>query len=482
MHFVIRLFLAAAFVIVSGAARPSRHPSATTTNTSSATRSSLLGPDSGLTGAAKDWCPARRGRHQASGAAVDRLDVWRPAARTVGRGRAGACGKRLDRGAGGPVSRAHDRVFAASPAEGLCDRRNCQTLRRQPGLKHGIKLHFGNSDVAARPAGAPETPGRGVRRGEPRSMAILVHMRASIRNKRRMGRQAQAFLDKVLPRRPTCRCRWRAWPVRAWLRGSAGAGSAGRPGCGDGTSRSPTRNLSFDVASTSQNDISPRTPRCWSGACARSAWHGCCTGRIRRRGQPAAARGLGGVPQAAAHGRRVQTGGGECGAVFPVATWQNQPRRRRSTIPARPAPSRASEAGSGTSPRGGRRRRDDDGLVGHEYPVAQAAGIADPVIADGAVAADQVVDVGGAEDELAGVAGIPEEVGVEAGVELLVLRHAELEQEVTGLGRCILQHPETGCTVLDDGRAVVAQHVANVVVIARSALRTRPAPPGRPHS
>jgi predicted TIM-barrel fold metal-dependent hydrolase len=90
-------------------------------------------------------------------------------------------------------------------------------------------------------------------------MAILVHMRASIRNKRPYGAtEAQAFLDKVLPAAPH---------VTVQVAHLAGTG----PGFEDPPSRAvlatlaaamerrhpATRNLWFDVASIAQDDTTP---------------------------------------------------------------------------------------------------------------------------------------------------------------------------------------------------------------------------------
>ena len=72
-----------------------------------------------------------------------------------------------------------------------------------PKLKHGIKLHLGNSDVQL------ENPEHAARLREvfaaanKHRMAIAVHMRASISKKRPYGAlQAHAFLDQVLPGAP----------------------------------------------------------------------------------------------------------------------------------------------------------------------------------------------------------------------------------------------------------------------------------------
>lgn len=130
---------------------------------------------------------------------------------------------------------------------------------RTPGLKQGIKLHLGNSDVQL------DNPAHVARLAEVfaaanrERMAILVHMRASIRNKRPYGApEARAFLDKVLPAAPD---------VTVQVAHMAGTG----PGFEDPPSREvlaelaqaverrhpATRNLWFDVASVADRDIKP---------------------------------------------------------------------------------------------------------------------------------------------------------------------------------------------------------------------------------
>ena len=130
----------------------------------------------------------------------------------------------------------------------------------RPDLQHGLKLHFGNSDVQL------DQPAHVARLAEVfaaadlAGMAILVHMRASIRNKRPYGAaEAQAFLDKVLPAAPH---------VTVQVAHLAGTG----PGFEDPPSRDvlatlaaaierrhpATRNLWFDVASIAQDDTTPQ--------------------------------------------------------------------------------------------------------------------------------------------------------------------------------------------------------------------------------
>ena len=74
---------------------------------------------------------------------------------------------------------------------------------RDSALRYGLKLHFGNSDVDL---DNPENVAQ-VRRvfdaANGYRMAIVVHMRTSIDNKRKYGAdQARVFLDKILPGAP----------------------------------------------------------------------------------------------------------------------------------------------------------------------------------------------------------------------------------------------------------------------------------------
>ena len=70
-------------------------------------------------------------------------------------------------------------------------------------LRYGLKLHFGNSDVDL---DNPEHVAKLTtvfREADRRGMAIVVHMHASVTRGRPYGaRQAQVFLDKVLPATP----------------------------------------------------------------------------------------------------------------------------------------------------------------------------------------------------------------------------------------------------------------------------------------
>jgi predicted TIM-barrel fold metal-dependent hydrolase len=65
-----------------------------------------------------------------------------------------------------------------------------------PNLRHGIKLHFGNSDVQTENPEHFEKLKRVFQAANSQRMAIIVHMRASISKKRPYGpEQARAFLE-----------------------------------------------------------------------------------------------------------------------------------------------------------------------------------------------------------------------------------------------------------------------------------------------
>lgn len=71
---------------------------------------------------------------------------------------------------------------------------------KDPNLRRGIKLHFGNSDVQLENPEHVEKLKSIFRAANSRRMAIVIHMRASISKKRPYGpEQARAFLDQLLP-------------------------------------------------------------------------------------------------------------------------------------------------------------------------------------------------------------------------------------------------------------------------------------------
>jgi predicted TIM-barrel fold metal-dependent hydrolase len=120
-----------------------------------------------------------------------------------------------------------------------------------PGLRAGIKLHLGNSDVQL---DKPEHVLRlreVFRAANAHHMAIVVHMRASISKKRPYGAaQARVFLEQVLPMAPDV-------PVQVAHFAGTGPGYDDPPSdeamgvLADAVERHDprTRNLWFDVAS-----------------------------------------------------------------------------------------------------------------------------------------------------------------------------------------------------------------------------------------
>lgn len=69
-----------------------------------------------------------------------------------------------------------------------------------PGLSHGIKLHFGNSDVQLDNPDHVERLKQVFRAANDHHLAIVVHLRASVSQKRPYGAaQARVFVDQLLP-------------------------------------------------------------------------------------------------------------------------------------------------------------------------------------------------------------------------------------------------------------------------------------------
>lgn len=72
-----------------------------------------------------------------------------------------------------------------------------------PGLRHGLKLHIGNSDVQLENPAHLERLRQVFRLANARRMAIAVHLRASISLERPYGaEQAKVFLEQLLPLAP----------------------------------------------------------------------------------------------------------------------------------------------------------------------------------------------------------------------------------------------------------------------------------------
>lgn len=71
---------------------------------------------------------------------------------------------------------------------------------KDPNLKRGLKLHFGNSDVQLENPAHVEQLSRVFRAANKHRMTIVVHLRASISKQRPYGAaQARVFLEQLLP-------------------------------------------------------------------------------------------------------------------------------------------------------------------------------------------------------------------------------------------------------------------------------------------
>jgi len=93
---------------------------------------------------------------------------------------------------------------------------------KDPGLRVGLKLHFGNSDVDLDNATHVAQLQRVFREANRHRMAIAAHIRSTVNRKRPWGaQQARAFLEQVLPAAPDV-------PVQ--IAHLAGAGGYDEPG------------------------------------------------------------------------------------------------------------------------------------------------------------------------------------------------------------------------------------------------------------
>jgi len=115
-----------------------------------------------------------------------------------------------------------------------------------PNLRHGIKLHFGNSDVQLDNPAHVEQLRRVFRAANEHRMAIVVHLRASISRQRPYGAaQARVFLEHLLPLVPDI-------PVQvAHLAGSG-------PGYDD-----PPADTAMAVLAEAVEQVDPRTGQLW---------------------------------------------------------------------------------------------------------------------------------------------------------------------------------------------------------------------------
>jgi len=74
---------------------------------------------------------------------------------------------------------------------------------QDPRMRHGIKLHFGNSDVDLDNAGHVARLRQVFREADRRRMAIVVHMHTSVTRQRPYGaREARVFLTELLAAAP----------------------------------------------------------------------------------------------------------------------------------------------------------------------------------------------------------------------------------------------------------------------------------------
>ena len=260
MRLVLRLFLAAAFV--SGAARAQPTPVADHhQHLFSEEIVKLLGPDAGIKAlAAKDLVPLLDAAGIRKAVLLSTAYIYGSPQRTVDDEYARV---RLENDwTAAQAAQFPGRLIAFCGIAPLKDYA-LEEIKRcaiKPGLKHGIKLHLGNSDVQLDQPAHVRRLAEVFAAANREGMAIVVHMRASIRNKRPYGApEARAFLDKVLPSAPD---------VAVQVAHLTGAG----PGFDDPPSRAvlatlaeamekrhpATRNLWFDVSSIAQNDTTPQ--------------------------------------------------------------------------------------------------------------------------------------------------------------------------------------------------------------------------------
>ncbi len=129
---------------------------------------------------------------------------------------------------------------------------------RDPRLRVGLKLHFGNSDVQLDDSAHVARLQQVFRSANAHHMAIVVHLRASISRKRPYGAaQAKAFLEKVLPSAPDI-------PIQIAHMAGTGPGYDDPPSDSAmaflaeavATGQPNTRNLWFDVTTVADTGIS----------------------------------------------------------------------------------------------------------------------------------------------------------------------------------------------------------------------------------
>ena len=129
----------------------------------------------------------------------------------------------------------------------------------EPGLRHAIKLHFGNADVQLENSAHVAQLRKVFQAANARRMAIVVHMRASISRGRPYGAaQARIFLEQLLPLVPDI-------PVQVAHLAGTGPGYDDPPSdsamavLAEAVERGDprTRRLWFDVTTVADPGISP---------------------------------------------------------------------------------------------------------------------------------------------------------------------------------------------------------------------------------
>ena len=129
---------------------------------------------------------------------------------------------------------------------------------KDPNLRRGIKLHFGNSDVRLENPAHITQLRRIFKAANDHRMPVAVHLRANISKKRPYGpRQARAFLEQVLPVAPDI-------PIQVAHLAGTGPGYEDPPAdsvmavLADAVEKNDTRTrrLFFDVTSVVDRNIS----------------------------------------------------------------------------------------------------------------------------------------------------------------------------------------------------------------------------------
>ena len=139
---------------------------------------------------------------------------------------------------------------------------------KTPDLRHGMKLHFGNSDVRLDDPAHVAQLQRVFKAANEHRLALVVHVRANISNGRPYGaEQARVFLEQVLPQAPDV-------PIQ--IAHMAGTG----PGYDD-----PPADAAVGVLAEAVASGDPRTKQLWFDVttCADSAISPANAERLARR-------------------------------------------------------------------------------------------------------------------------------------------------------------------------------------------------------